>query len=108
MRDIFSRQMNPQFEPIRQTVARQLARRGLGPVAEAAFVCAAANELAEGRFEAIRWRGGRLSIVAANSLVAHELTFLKADLIRALRQKIGAHLGWNEQTPVRLLIRVRP
>lgn len=99
---------SPQFESIGDGVARQLRRRGLGAAAEAAFVCAAANELAGGRFEAIRWRDGRLTIVARTSLVAHELVFEEADFIEALRAKIGVSLGWSTQTDIQMTIRVRP
>ena len=92
------------FEPIREGIARQLARRGLGPVAEAARVCAVANQLARGRFEAIRWRGGRLVVVVPNSVAAQELTFLEVEITETLRQ----NLGWGANRQLRLVIRIQP
>ena len=99
---------NPQFEPIGESLARHLRRRGLGAAAEAAFVCAAANLQAGGLFDAVRWQGGRLTLLVRSSLVAHELEFELENLAKFLRAKIGSQLGWNEQTPVSIVIRVRP
>lgn len=95
---------NSQLEPIGESFARGLRRHGLSAAVEAAFICTKANELAQGRFEATRWQRGRLTLVAHNPLIAHELTFVEHELTAALRQK----LGWSEERPLRLLIRVRP
>jgi hypothetical protein len=92
------------FESIGKGLYRQLQRKGLSQAAEAAYVCAMANQLAAGRFEAVRWQAGRLTIVAPNSLVAHELGFAKLDLIKDLKAK----LHWTESTPLSISIRVRP
>lgn len=96
--------MTNQFEPIKASLARQLRRQGLSAVAEAAYVCEAANQLAEGRFEAIRWQAGRLTVVTKNSVIAHELSFVREELIRTLREK----LGWRKDQPLSMIIQVRP
>ena len=92
------------FESIGRGLFRQLQRKGLSGAAEAAYICAMANQLANGRFEAVRWQAGRLTILAPNSLLAHELGFAKLDLIKDLKVK----LRWAESAPLSIIIRVRP
>ncbi len=88
------------FEDLSRILGRRLRSRGLGQASEAAQICAVANRLSRGRFEAIRFRDNRLTLRAINALVAQELRFELAQLTEQIRQA----LHWAESRSLLITI----
>lgn len=75
-------------EPLGDIVARRLQQRGLGPATQAAYLCALANQVSDGRYEATTFRHQTLTIVPINAIIAVELRFELPQLTERLRQKL--------------------
>lgn len=89
-----------QPESIGEILARRLRQSGLeGPV-RAAQICALANTESQGRYQAIRFRDGTLTLRAANSIVAHELRLAAGELAAKLKNR----LGWPSEYKLRVRV----
>lgn len=87
-------------ENISDILVRRLRSRGLDKAATAAHVCATANQVGEGKFEAVSFRNGVLKIRVSSGARAHLIklqekgvvlkvnTRLKRDLVQRLRFEI--------------------
>lgn len=71
------------FKPISQIIKKTTAT-GLSRSIDAAVVLAKATQIAAGRFEAVRYRNGRLTIVAPSPVAAQDLVLRKEAIITEL------------------------
>lgn len=74
---------------IKHGLEQSLVRQGLGRVAGAAWLCQQANQMAKGRFRAVTFRDGTLTVRVPDSLLAYELRGRRDEVIRELREILG-------------------
>ncbi len=89
---------NNQSESMGEIVRRRLGSKGLHQVAYAAQICFIANELAAGRYEAVRYREGVLTLRASNAVVLDELTLDAHQLTQTIKHR----LGWSVEKSLRI------
>ena len=86
-----------------QILSRRLNQTGLRRIASAAYVCVVANELAKGRYEALKFQDGVLTVRATNAIVAQELRMELAQLSTELRLRL--HLSDDKKFEIRITLR---
>ena len=79
------------FKPIGRIV-NQKTTNGLARSISAAVVVAKATATAAGRFEAIRFRNGRLTIVAPSLMAAQDLALQKEQIVEELNTAFGERI----------------
>lgn len=79
----------PEPEHVKTSLSRHLARQGLGKIAAAAWLCNEADKVAKGRFRAIKFRNGTLTVAVPDSLQAYELREHRQEVIEELRRALG-------------------
>lgn len=79
------------FKPIGRIVKQKTAT-GLARSISAAVVVTKATTTAAGRFEAVRFRNGRLTIVAPSLMAAQDLALQKEQIIIELNTAFGDHI----------------
>lgn len=67
---------------------KRLNKLGLNKELQAAYILSQANSLADGRFEAVRFSHGVLTVNCPNSIAAAELQFETQSLIAKINDKI--------------------
>ncbi len=89
------------MEHINKDLAKRLHQRSLSTTATAAYVCHVANQHANGRYRAVSYRAGLLTIAAPTSGTAQNLRFDQGALLSQLATA-------TKQPELRLRIVVRP
>ena len=79
------------FKPLGKVVI-QKSTPGLARSIEAAVVVVKATECAAGRFQAIRFRNGRLTVVAPSLIAAQELVLRKLAIIEEINTFLGERI----------------
>lgn len=90
-------------ESIEATLRRRLNQCGLRRVAEAARVCAAADELAAGRYRAIRYQDGTLWLHVPHAVALAELV----PEVETLSREITRRLNQPAAQPIRIKLTLR-
>jgi hypothetical protein len=74
------------FHSIAKVIERKSAGVSLSRSVAAAVVLARVNSINEGKWEATRFRNGRLTITAPSSIAAQELCWRQSELIKQINQ----------------------
>lgn len=80
------------FQPIGQVVESKIQQQGLTRSILAAIVIAQATNCGQGRWQATRFRLGRLTLVAASAIAAQELQLRRIEIINEINQSLGESL----------------
>ncbi len=76
------------FKPISQIITKKTGN-GLSRSIDAAVVLAKVKQVSAGRFEPIRYRNGRLTIIAHSPVAAQDLVLRKEAIIAQLNSAFG-------------------
>lgn len=80
------------FHKIDKIVKKQLNKVNLENIAQAAYVCYRANEIAQGRFQALSFRQGVLEIALKNNLEMLEIQAEQPKIIQTINQALKKDL----------------
>lgn len=87
-------------ESIGDILARRLRQSGLAEPVRAAQICAIADAVSDGRWQAVCFRDGTLTIRASNAIAAHELRLVREQLVTELKKRFG----WSENQTLRIRV----
>ncbi len=76
------------LDSIDNLLSKRMNKLGLNNEFQAAYVLSQANALADGRFEAVRFLHGNLTLSCPSSIAAQEIKFIEKDLINKINEKI--------------------
>jgi len=78
------------MDHISGSLNKRLTQRSLSTTANAAYVCHKANELSQGRYQALSFREGVLMLAAPSSGAAQNLRFVTSELLESLNSALTA------------------
>jgi predicted nucleic acid-binding Zn ribbon protein len=77
------------MQPIKDLLSQAMRRYGLNLEITAAHICEIASQTGQGKFQALSFREGVLTVNVINAVQATELQIQKQQLIKEINQKIG-------------------
>jgi len=80
------------MEKIGKIITTHSVSKGISKELEASRICFYAKEASIGEFDVISFKGGVLTILAENPIVAQEIQMKSAETIKKINQKIGSDL----------------
>lgn len=80
------------FQAIGKVIEVKTANTGLARSLEAAVVLAKVTELGAGRWQAARFRNGRLLLTAPSAIAAHELVLRRAAILAEINTMFGSEV----------------
>lgn len=76
------------MDPLDNLLTNRINKLGLSKELQAAYVLSKANTLADGRFQAVRYSRGILTLRCTTSIAAQELKFQEKNLLDQINQEI--------------------
>ena len=78
------------MDHINASLKIRLNQKSLATTATAAYVCHAANELSSGRYQAVSFKDGMLTLAAPSSAAAQDLKYQTEELLTQINNKLNA------------------
>ncbi len=78
------------FQSIGKVIAKkQQPTPGIARSLQAAVIVAKATECSQGRWQALQFRSGRLTLTASSPVMAQELVLRRQDVLNTINQALG-------------------